>query len=85
MVNKIYSCGYPFCKIHRYSDVLAIARLEGNNFIWIDLDLWIIFQINLPLVGVWQDDIHELPAGGIREGVQGCSLPGRLRQRDVEP
>lgn len=35
-------------------------------------------------MGVWQDDFHELPTGGAGEGVQGCPLSGRLRQRDAE-
>lgn len=33
---------------------------------------------------MWQDDFHELPTRGIGKGLQGRSLPGRVRQRDAE-
>lgn len=35
-------------------------------------------------MGVWQDDFHELPTRGTGKGLQGRSLPGRVRQRDAE-
>jgi hypothetical protein len=36
-------------------------------------------------VGVWQDDFHELPTGRTGEGLQRCTLSGRLRQGNAQP
>lgn len=35
-------------------------------------------------MGVWQDDFHQLSTGGVGEGLQGRTLPRRLRKGNVK-